>query len=166
GPAAPLWLDRAPSAEIDLVQLAWVTAALFGLLHASEDGLTPWRRYLRWQAALLCVAGGLLTKWTAPAFFYLTALPFLFLQARLRLLAGWPHLAAVALAALPCLGWLALVAHEVGLATLIDTVRREALLRLSPGHHPRPYPWGELITFPLSVFAGSLPWSLCALWTL
>src|SRR5262249_3184525 len=135
-PAAPLWLDRAPSAEIDLVQLAWVTAALLGQLHASPDHLPPWRRDLLSQRALPCVAGGTPTQRTAPAFFYLTALPFLFCQRRLRLLAGWPHLAALALAALPCLGWLALVAHEAGFSTLIDTIRREALLRLSPGHPP------------------------------
>src|SRR5581483_4701386 len=90
-PASVFWLQRVPSAEIDLVQLAWVAAALFCFLRALEiaeqtqragsisDGeasiayasgsLSEW---LWWQLALVCVAGGLLTKWTAPAFFYLT----------------------------------------------------------------------------------------------
>ncbi len=33
-PASVLWLNRVPSAEIDLVQLAWVTAALLCFLRA------------------------------------------------------------------------------------------------------------------------------------
>jgi 4-amino-4-deoxy-L-arabinose transferase-like glycosyltransferase len=118
----------------------------------------PW-----WLAALFCVAGGLFTKWTAPAFFYLTALPWLYGRGRLRLLLGLPHLIGVGLVALVAAGWLVLAGQTAGWATLVDTLGREALLRLSPGHHPRPYPWDELVTFPLSLFLGCLPWSLVAL---
>src|SRR5205085_2453695 len=39
-------------------------------------------------------------------------------------------------------------------------------MRLSPAHHPRPYPWDELVSFPLTFLAGCLPWSLVALLTL
>src|SRR5262245_26051570 len=35
-PCCPLWLDRVPSAEIDLVQLAWVGGSLLCLLRAVE----------------------------------------------------------------------------------------------------------------------------------
>jgi 4-amino-4-deoxy-L-arabinose transferase-like glycosyltransferase len=167
-PASFLWLDRVPSAEIDMLQLAWVTAAVLFFLRALECQEAPgprwlWREWLWWQAALLCVAGGLLTKWTAPAFFYLTAVPLLWWRGRLRCLWQLPHLAAAGLAALPCLAWACAAISVAGWDTAYETVRREALLRLSPAHHPRPYPWRELLEFPALVLLGTLPWSLCAL---
>ena len=81
-PCSLMWLDRAPSAEIDMLQVAWVAGAVLCFLRAVEcreaaeqpNGRAEW---LWQQAALLCVAGGTMTKWTAPAFFYLTAIPFL-----------------------------------------------------------------------------------------
>ena len=80
-PAAPMWLDKAGAAEIDMLQVAWVTGAVLCFLRALEcaeeggAGGAPGRRW--WLLALLCVAGGVLTKWTAPVFFYATALALL-----------------------------------------------------------------------------------------
>src|SRR5206468_9075858 len=37
-PCCVLWLGRAPSAEIDMVQLAWATGSLLCLLRAVEAG--------------------------------------------------------------------------------------------------------------------------------
>jgi 4-amino-4-deoxy-L-arabinose transferase-like glycosyltransferase len=168
-PASFLWLGRVPSAEIDRVQLAWVTGSLFALLRAVEAAEGPavgggrLREWLWWQAALACVAAGVLTKWTAPAFFYLSAVPFLWWRGRLRLLGRWPHLTAAALAAIPCLGWALAAARLAGWDTFRETVLREALERLWPADHPRPYPWAEVLTFPLAFLAASLPWSLLAL---
>ncbi len=182
-PCSLMWLDRAPSAEIDMLQVAWTAAALLCLLRAVEcretapphpQPLSPRGRgagvrgteWLWHQAALLCVAGGTLTKWTAPAFFYLTAIPFLLWRRRLSVLWSRPHLAAVAVAAVPCVAWAAAVAGQVGWAPLFDTLCREALPHLSPLHHARPYPWIELLTFPLVFLATNLPWSAAALLTL
>jgi 4-amino-4-deoxy-L-arabinose transferase-like glycosyltransferase len=173
-PASAAWLDRAPSAEIDMLQLAWVAGAVLCFLRAlevAEAGRAfprPSRRaeWLWWQAALLCVAGGVLTKWTAPAFFYLTAVPLLWWRGRLRDLAGLPHLASAALAAGLCLAWGGAVVARVGWDILYDTVRREALQHLSPLHHARPYPWREVLTFPLQFLLANLPWSAFALLTL
>jgi len=169
-PASVFWLQRVPSAEIDLVQLAWVAAALFCFLRALEIAEAPERRFGQewgwWQLALLCVAGGLLTKWTAPAFFYLTVVPLLWLRGRLRLLLRPAHWLSVVGAALPCLAWAAAVAALTGWAPFFDAVRGEALPRLSPAHHTRPYPWQELATFPAGFLAANLPWSAAALWTL
>ena len=107
-PASLLWLDRAPSAEIDMLQVAWVAAAVLFFLRAleAEEDSPPGRSFRWWLAALLCVAGGFLTKWTAPAFFYLSALPLLWWRGRLRLLFGWPHLASAGVAATLGLLWI------------------------------------------------------------
>jgi 4-amino-4-deoxy-L-arabinose transferase-like glycosyltransferase len=169
-PASVLWLARVPSAEIDLVQLAWVSAALLCFLRALEttENSTPRsfrREWLWWQLALLCVAGGLLTKWTAPAFFYLTVGPLLWWRGRLRVLFRPAHALSVMLAALPCLAWALAVGTQTGWETLYDAVRGEALPRLSPAHHTRAYPWQDLATFPLRFLAANLPWSALTLLT-
>jgi 4-amino-4-deoxy-L-arabinose transferase-like glycosyltransferase len=170
-PASVLWLNRVPSAEMDLLQLAWVTAALLCFLRALEIAEAPgrprfWREWLWWQLALFCVAGGVLTKWTAPAFFYLAVGPLLGWRGRLRILGRPPHLLSVVLAAVPCLAWAAAAAMLTGWETFHNTIWREALPRLSPVHHGRPYPWHELIAFPVQFLAANLPWSAFALMTL
>ena len=134
-PSCILWLDRVPSAEIDLVQLAWVGGSLVCLLHAAEDDSSAW-----WLAAMACVAGGLFTKWTTPIFFYLTAVPWLWQQGKLRLLVHRGHLLGLLLVAVLAVGWLAAVARSAGWDPLYDTLSRKALLRFSPAHHPRPTP--------------------------
>jgi 4-amino-4-deoxy-L-arabinose transferase-like glycosyltransferase len=170
-PASVSWLQRAPSAEIDMVQLAWVSASLLCFLRALEIAESqPRRSFVRewpwWQLALLCVAGGVLTKWTAAAFFYLTVVPLLWRRGQLHLLWSRAHLCSALMGALPCLGWIAAVAAQTGWTPFLDAVRGEALPRLSPAHHARPYPWGELVTFPFVFIAANLPWSAAALWTL
>jgi 4-amino-4-deoxy-L-arabinose transferase-like glycosyltransferase len=170
-PASVAWLQRVPSAEIDLLQLAWVTASLLCFLRALEIAEAHssgrfGREWLWWQLALLCVAGGVLTKWTAPAFFYLTVVPLLWWRGQLRLLARPAHWLSVLMAAAPCLAWAAAAVSLTGWDNFHDTIAREALQRLSPAHHPRPYPWRELLTFPLQFLAANLPWSAFALLTL
>lgn len=180
-PLSVMWLDKATAAEIDMVQTAWVTAAILCFLRALEEEekaeggrrkadfgcyrtSRPSARW--WLAALLCVAGGVLTKWTAPAFFYGTAVPLLWWRGRLRLLWGWRHLASAAVGAALCLGWAGWAVALAGWDVFFDTVSREALQRLSPGHHIRPYPWRESLAHPFLILASTLPWSLCAVWTL
>ncbi len=167
-PLSVLWLDRVPTAEIDMLQVAWVAAAILCFLRALEITAGTERQlgWLWWQAALLCVAGGVLTKWTAPAFFYLTVIPLLCWRGQLRLLWCGAHLAAVAVAAIPCVAWLVAAGSLAGWDVLWDTISREALQHLSPTHHPRPYPWKEVLTFPLLFLAANLPWSAVALLTL
>jgi 4-amino-4-deoxy-L-arabinose transferase-like glycosyltransferase len=194
--ASLLWLDRVPSAEIDMVQVAWVGAALLCLLRAlkaSEErtaGTLGACRFARkvpretvspahapvpsrllqkegwWCAALLCVAGGTLTKWTAPAFVYLTAVPMLWWRGQLRLLLGRGHLLGVALGAGICLAWIAAVVAQVGWDTWRMTMSREALTHLWPGEKPGPYSLPAALCFPLRLLAASLPWSAAALFTL
>ena len=160
------WLDKCPSAEIDMLQLAWVAASLCGLLRAVEaHEFAAGRGALRWWlVAWLALAGGVLTKWTAPAFFGLTAVSLLAVRRRLRLLVGWRCLVgAVAMLAVVA-GWAAAVAAEVGWPTLRDTVGREARQRFDPAARGRPYSVGEALAYPGLVVAICLPVSLLALY--
>src|SRR5262245_29186195 len=133
-PVSFLWLDKVPSAEIDMLQLAWVSAAIFFFARAyvAKDGGRSSAARGWWIGALLCVAGGFLTKWTAPAFFYLTIGPFLVWRGRWRWLFGRDHLIAATIAVAICATWAAAVSSQVGWDTLSETVTREAAQRFAP----------------------------------
>jgi 4-amino-4-deoxy-L-arabinose transferase-like glycosyltransferase len=182
-PASALWLDKAPSAEIDILQVAWVAAAILLFLRGLEAVALSSGRLVTlsplgwWLASLLCVAGGFLTKWTAPLFFYATVLPLLWWRGQLRMLVSWPHLVSAGLAALLCLGWAAWAAALVGWDTFWGAVSREALQHLSPEHRQETlrqlganhhdglhYGAGSLL-FLVKMLGMTLPWSVVALWT-
>jgi 4-amino-4-deoxy-L-arabinose transferase-like glycosyltransferase len=180
-PASVMWIDKATAAEIDMLQAFWVAGSVLFFLRALEaeeaHGLqrVGFKALKWWLAALLCVAGGVLTKWTAPAFFYLTVIPLLGWRGRLRLLWGRNHLVAAALGAGLCVTWVALAVWQAGWDTFVNTVGQEAMQRLVPHeiplaagrHHHRPYPWGEVLAHPFVVLASAGPWSffgLVALW--
>jgi len=164
-PISFLWLDKVPSAEIDMLQLAWVSAAMFCFLRAYQAKEEDRVRAAcgSWIAALLCVAGGFLTKWTAPAFFYLAVVSFLLWRGRWRWLFGRDHLLAAAIAVAVCATWAVLVAYEVGWSALADTVAREAAQRFAPKSNGKPYPWLASLSFPFIVLAACVPWSIPAL---
>ncbi len=173
-PASVMWLDKATAAEIDMLQAFWVAGSVLFFLRAleAEEANAKLQAALRWWlAALLCVAGGVLTKWTAPAFFYLTVVPLLWWRGRLRLLWGRQHILAAALGAGLCLTWAALAVRQAGWDVFVNTVSQEAMQRLVPHeiplaagqHHHRPYPWGEVLAHPFVVLGSTLPWSLFAL---
>src|SRR6266849_8072147 len=122
--------------------------------------------WLWWLAALLCVAGGVLTKWTGAAFFYGTVIPLLWWRGQLRLLWGRHHLICAAIGAGMVLAWIVGAATMAGWQDLYSTVSREGLMRLSPSHHHRPYPWGESLVHPIRLLAASLPCSVFALLSL
>jgi 4-amino-4-deoxy-L-arabinose transferase-like glycosyltransferase len=167
-PVSLLWLDKVPSAEIDILQLAWVSAALLSYLRAYEarEADRPRLATCWWIAALLCVTGGFLTKWTAPAFFYLAVGPFLLWRGRLRWLVGRDHLLAVVIAVGLCAAWAYLVSAQVGWETLSETVKQEAAQRFAPKAAGKPYPWAESLAFPAVVLGASLPWAIPALFAL
>src|SRR4029079_1267393 len=108
-PTSLLWLDKAPSAEIDMTLVGWVTAALVLFYRALERNSA-----VSWVLALLCVAGGTLTKWTAPSFFYIPAVPLLRWRGQVRVLLGWRDLLACALGMSVCVLWAVAVAQQVG----------------------------------------------------
>ena len=151
-PASMMWLDPAPSAEIDMLQLAWVAGALLCLLRSSGttgDGERISDR--RGKLAMAASGPPVRSRRRAsrngrrPPSFTSARSPFSCAPTAL-LLWSWPHLLSL-LVAFPCLGWAAAVAGQVGWRRLFDTVCREALQHLSPLHHSRPYPWGEIVAF-------------------
>jgi 4-amino-4-deoxy-L-arabinose transferase-like glycosyltransferase len=167
-PVSLLWLDKVPSAEIDLLQLAWVSAALLSFLRAfaAKEARRPNAALGWWVAALLCVTGGFLTKWTAPAFFYLAVGPFLLWRGRLRWLIGRDHLLAGAGAITVCATWACAVSVQLGSDALFDTIRQEAAQRFAPTSVGKAYPWAESLAFPAVVLGASLPWAIPALFAL
>ena len=234
-PASFMWLDKASAAEIDMMQVTWVVAALLCFLRALEieesasggrqppdasfhqgadaprspTGVTNFREeprieswrvqtagdgrtliapvpnpvpsailhspsalpcarsslWLWWLGALLCVAGGVLTKWTAPAFFYGTVVPLLWWRGRMRLLFGRHHLISATVCAGVCLAWIGTAVGLTNWHTFYGTVSREALMRLLPSHHYRPYPWLETLAQPFKLLLANLPWSVVLFWT-
>jgi len=224
-PVSFMWLDKASVAEIEMMHVAWTTAAILCFLRAQEIGekrtdipeisiprivfqarftvgvsrlgqslvslapishrvttpaITgreeatksesrgPTRRgssaeWFWWLAALMCVAGGFLTKWTTPVFFYLTAITFLYLRGRLRVLLAGPHLVSLSLAAGVCLLWVIAAIAFAGWHTFYNMVSREALARVVPGNYGGEYRWYEVPIYPLKIFVTYLPWSAFAL---
>jgi hypothetical protein len=183
-PMSVMWLDKAPSAEIDMMQVMWVAAAIIFFLRALEEGdcsrrpRVATRGFGWWLLSLLCVAGGVLTKWTAPVFFYATAVTLLWRRGQLRLLWSRYHLVSTALAASICLAWVATAVYRAGWQEFYGTVSREAFQRLwppdhyeaqkllAPHHDHSYYPWQQCLLHPFKLWAMNLPWSAFALVTL
>jgi 4-amino-4-deoxy-L-arabinose transferase-like glycosyltransferase len=178
-PMSLLWLDKATSAEIDMLQTWWVSAAILSMLCAvdAEDGQQKKGAGLWWLVALLCVACGVLTKWTAPAFFYGTVIPLLWWRGQLRLLLGRHHVFGAVCGAAVCFAWVAAAVALSSWDTFYGTVSREAMQRLSPSHflearqlmspaHRHTYPWLGVFAQPFVILGASLPWSPIALLTL
>jgi 4-amino-4-deoxy-L-arabinose transferase-like glycosyltransferase len=171
-PTTFMWLDKATAAEIDMMQVAWVTGAILCMARALEAaegngaGRTSRTEWCWWLAASCCVAGGVLTKWTAPAFFYATAIPLLWWRGRLRTLVAWPHLLGVLLVAGVFCAWAGAVVFQVGWDSFYQTVSREGLARVTPERYGKPYVWHKVPLHPLLLMATNLPWSVVALFTL
>src|SRR5262249_27343545 len=115
---------------------------------------------------LLCVAGGVLTKWTAPVFFYGTLVPLLWWRGQLRILLGRNHLVSAALGAGLCFAWVAAAVAQVGWDTFAGTVSSEAAQHLLPGGNHHAHSWRERLARPLAVLAANLPCAAFALLTL
>ena len=61
------------------------------------------------------------------------------------------------------LAWIGAAVSQTGWAIFYETVSREALNHLSPGHGHKGYPWVESLFHPAKVLATMLPWSAVAL---
>jgi 4-amino-4-deoxy-L-arabinose transferase-like glycosyltransferase len=162
-PMSLAWLEKAPAAEIDALQVLWVLASILFFLRATEDEKRGPGDFGWWLAALFCVAAGFLTKWTAPQFFYGTVIPFLWWRGQLRWLLSWQHLVSASVAAGLCLSWVGAAVWLEGWPAFWHTFAREAFSRLVPGYSGRPYPFLGSLLHPLKLLLTALPWSLLAL---
>jgi 4-amino-4-deoxy-L-arabinose transferase-like glycosyltransferase len=184
-PMSLIYLDKTTAAEIDMLLVAFVIGAVYCFLRLLEtkEGLAPgfdpagsktrpraWGELGWWLGVELCLAGGVLTKWTAPAFFYTMAVPLLWWRGRLRLLWSWQHLVAASLAAALCLGWIAAAIFMTGWDIFYATILREAFPRLLPFYdrlyHQHHSYWVEVLRHPVWVLGTGLPSSVIALWSL
>jgi len=183
-PMSLIYLDKTTAAEIDMLLVAFVVGAVYCFLRLLEgvEGLTEadpagsktrpraWGEFGWWVGMELCLAGGVLTKWTAPAFFYGMAVPLLWWRGRLSLLWSWQHLVAASLGAALCLGWVAAAVITAGWDAFSSTILREAFPRLLPfydrTYHQHHSYWVEVLRHPFWVLATALPGSIVALWSL
>jgi 4-amino-4-deoxy-L-arabinose transferase-like glycosyltransferase len=178
-PMSLMYLDKAPTAEIDMLLVAWVVGAVVCFLRAVDgpmawdqgrpDATTSGAAFGWWLGALLCVAGGVLTKWTAAVFFYGMAISLLWRRGQLRLLWSWQHVLSALAGASVCLAWIAAAIASEGWEVFSTTVLNEALPRIIPNyqsHHEHRSYWLEVILHPVWLLATALPWSVVAVWTL
>lgn len=184
-PLSLLWLDKVPSAEIDMTLTGWVTLALAAwyraqpLASGSEAGVSQYQKgpLASWESwtverpawhrgylmlSALCLAAGTLTKWTAPAFFLLTVASFALGSGQWRLWRGGAPWIALAVAGGLCLLWAGAVMQTVGPETLLQTLRQEAAYRLLPQGNRSGMDLLERLSFPLRVGMALLPLSLPA----
>jgi 4-amino-4-deoxy-L-arabinose transferase-like glycosyltransferase len=174
-PMSVFWLERSTSAEIDMLQVAWVTASLVFFFRAISDAdgldgneLSSTSRHSplatrHFFLALICVAGGTLTKWTAPAFFYSTVIPFLWWRGRLKLLWSRQHLLSALIAAALVLAWIGAALALTSWELFYQAVSREALNHLVSSNSHHGFSVLETILFPAKVLATMLPWSFVGL---
>jgi 4-amino-4-deoxy-L-arabinose transferase-like glycosyltransferase len=183
-PMSLMYLDKTTAAEIDMLLVAFVIGAVYCFLRLLEEkeGLgnvrepagsntrPPARELGWWLGVELCLAGGVLTKWTAPAFFYAMAVPLLWWRGRLRMLWSWQHLLAAGLGAVLCLSWVAAAVIMTGWDVFYTTILREAFPRLLPfydrQYHQHHSYWVEVLRHPIWVLGTALPGSIVALWSL
>jgi 4-amino-4-deoxy-L-arabinose transferase-like glycosyltransferase len=169
-PCSFLWLDKGSSAEIDTLLVFWVMAAWGCFLRVLES-LLPGQvgsahgsgSLFWWIATLLCVAGGVLTKWTGFLFFYAMALPFLVWRREWRLFFHWKHLLAALLGTALVWSWLGLVIHELGWQQVFSALWQEGAPRVLHDKSPHQQLLLETALHPLKVLALSLPWPVLAL---
>jgi 4-amino-4-deoxy-L-arabinose transferase-like glycosyltransferase len=167
-PATWLWLEKAPSAELDMMLTAWVGLALIAAwraLTAAEAGVRG-PCWAWWTVALLAVALGVLTKWTAWLYFYAALVPFACWRGQGRQLFRPPHLIAVLLGVILVSLWVAGVCRVIGWETACRLILTEAQAKFVASHHGGPPRWLETLLHPAKILAATLPWSLWVLLTL
>lgn len=160
-PASFMWLEKASSSEIDTLLVMWVLAAWACFLRVMESLNQDKRSSLFWwMAALLCVAGGVLTKWTGFLFFYVMAVPLLVWYRQAWRLFHWHHLLAALVGVAVVWCWLGAVVVELGWSNVVNMLWKEGAPRVLHGKSASQHLIVETLLHPLKVLAICLPWSL------
>lgn len=162
-PMSMLWLEKASSSEIDTMLVMWVLAAWSCFLRVMESADTKmeWRW---WLVTLLCVAGGVLTKWTSFLFFYAMAVPTLLWHRSFWRLFAWPHLLGATLGVAVVLAWLLPVTLELGLSNVTAMLWKEGAPRVLHSQNASGHLVLETLAHPFKVLGIAFPWSLLAIY--
>ncbi len=170
-PCTMMWLEKASSSEIDTMLVMWVLGAWACFLRIMDatSGLSTQHSALLfwWIAAPLCVAGGVLTKWTGFLFFYVMVIPMLAWHRQLWRLFHWHHLLAALIGAAIVWSWLGAVVYELGWSNVIDMLWKEGAPRVLHGQSASQHLLLETLVHPFKVLGIALPWSgiaVCGLW--
>ncbi len=171
-PASWLWLEKAASAEMDMLLTAWVGLAWLAFIQAvtayeNHFASHPARGWLPrhakgdawWVLALVCVGCGMLTKWTACIYFYAGVIPFLAWRRQTRLFLSVGHGIGAGLAMSLFVCWFLAVLQQVGWDAFWLSLKAEALPRVLAAEH-RGGVWLETFLHPFKVIIVVLPWSL------
>ncbi len=168
-PCTMMWLEKASSSEIDTMLVMWVLGAWACFLRIMDiySGLSTQHSALLllfwWIAALLCVAGGVLTKWTGFLFFYVMAIPMLAWHRQLWRLFHWHHLLAALVGVAIVWCWLGAVVYQLGWSNVIDMLWKEGAPRVLHGQSASQHLLLETLVHPFKVLGIALPWSAIAL---
>ncbi|HQR09622.1 MAG TPA: glycosyltransferase family 39 protein [Gemmatales bacterium] len=163
-PMSVLWLEKASNSEIDTLLVMWVLGAWACFLRVMETKPTDCVRGLGWWiAALICVAGGVLTKWMGFLFFYVMVIPLLAWHRQLRRLFHWHHLLAALIGVVLVWCWLGAVVYELGWSNVVNMLWKEGAPRVIHGQSASQHLWVETLVHPVKVLGLALPWSAIAL---
>ncbi len=162
-PCSGMWLEKASSSEIDTLLVMFVLGAWACFLRVLE-GLQASESPLGWWiATLLCVAGGVLTKWTGFLFFYVMAVPLLLWQRQLWRLFHWHHLLAafIGMAIVWC--WLGLVVNDLGWTNVSNMLWKEGAPRVLHSKNASQQLLLETLLHPFKIIGIAAPWSIIVL---
>ncbi len=161
-----LWLERASSAEMDMLLTAWVGLAWLAFLQAMnlfEDWPAYAHRAHGWiVVSMLCVACGMLTKWTACIYFYVGMVPYVIWRGQWRRLFSVGHLIGIGMVVGLFGGWFLAVIQHIGWDSFWQQLRAEALPRVLASEHKGGV-WLETLLHPFKIMLVMLPWSPLAL---
>lgn len=159
-PCSGMWLEKASSSEIDTVLVMFVLGAWACFLRVLE-GLQAGESPLNWWiATLLCVAGGVLTKWTGFLFFYVMAVPLLLWQRQLWRLFHWHHLLAALIGMAIVWCWLGLVVYDLGWSNVSNMLWKEGAPRVLHSKNASQQLLMESLVHPFKIIGIAAPWSI------
>lgn len=163
-PMSLLWLEKASSSEIDTLLVMWVLGAWACFLRVMEVNPTDTVFGLGWWiAVLVCVAGGVLTKWMGFLFFYVMVIPMLAWHRQLWRLFHWHHLLAACIGVVLVWSWLGAVVMELGWSNVVAMLWKEGAPRVIHGQSTSQHLGLETVIHPFKVLGLALPWSVFAL---